>query len=108
MWGEASRNITKILDVLSGRLTRAGIYIARPDGPQPDLLAGIVSRHKLLTLRVTHPDNPRFDGFLSATGAFTDVPTWSAYSDENLVLFMGSDQDPAIAVGLITGIAAGP
>lgn len=106
VWGEASRNTIKIMDVLNGRLIRAGIYVARPNGPQPDLLAGIVSRCGLLKLRVTHPDNPRFPGFLNATGAFSDAPTWSAYSDENFSLFMGSDQDPAIVVGLITGITA--
>lgn len=104
-WGESSRNVPKILDILNAGAIRAGIYAPRPagpDGPMPDQLVAIVSRWRLLELRVGHPEDKQRRGFLRANGAFTEAPAWYAFLEDGTCL--GTNRDPAIACGLITGI----
>lgn len=122
-WGEASRNVLKILKVLNGEIARAGIYVtlpAGPDGPRPDRLVAIVSRRGFLELRVDHPDDkPRCHGYLVAVGPFSEGPLWRAHRPDTVVVdgrrgdtvvvgdaVVGRHRNPAIACGLITGITA--
>lgn len=107
-WGEASRNLSRLTDIISGHAAFAGLYrqAGNASTPLPDQLVAVISCAGNGDIEVREPGQKRPCGHLTPTW-IEKKQAWLAYRGRGSeVSYPGVDHDPAAACGLITGITA--
>lgn len=107
-WGESSRNLRRLMDIVSGHAAFAGLYQLAGDAdiPLPDRLVAVISRAGNSHIEVRGPGEKRPCGYLVPTWV-EQRQAWLAYWGKGTeASYLGVSHDPVHACALITDTRA--